>query len=204
MRYMPLFIDMQEREVLIIGGGRVALRRARQLSDAGASITVISPEICAEFSELADVKHIKRGAGPDDVAPGYFLVLLASSDTEVNAAIAEVCRKKGMLYNRCDSFKDGNFVNGSITTCGQIINSTFSGGVPAVSKYLQKKIAKVISPELAELARLLAELRPAIKASRVIAGADQDFIDSWVSDEVLEKLRDESIESLRQEILACL
>lgn len=204
MRYMPLFVDLCHREILIIGGGRVALRRARQYADAGGRLTVIAPDILPEFAELANASVIQRGAELTDVSNRFLLVVIASSNHELNAAIAGECRKSNILFNRCDSFNDGNFINGSIVTNGEIICSTVSGGVPAVSKYLQKKIEHLVTPELVKLANLLAELRPAIKDSKVLAGSHQEFIASWVNDETLARLHDESIDILRKEILACL
>jgi len=57
---------------------------------------------------------------------------------------------------------------------------------------------------LIELSRLLAELRPAIKASKLLQGSHNEFIASWVNEETLARLRDENSDNLRQEILACL
>lgn len=204
MKYMPLFIDLHDREILIIGGGKIALRRARQFAAAGARLTVIAPEICEEFTELCGTTLLKRAAATSDVASNFFLVLIASNNTETNTAIASECKISGLLFNRCDNFCEGNFINGSTIASGDIISSTVAGGVPAISKFIQKKVTGLITPELVELARLLAELRPAIKASKLVAGSQQDFIASWVTEETLERLRDESPEVLRQEILACL
>lgn len=204
MKYMPLFIDMHGRDILIIGGGKIALRRARQFVEAGARLTVIAPEICEEFHEFSEVTLLQRSVEINDVASHFFLVLIASNNTEVNTDIACACKKSGLLFNRCDDFREGNFINGSILARGEIISSTISGGVPAVSKFIQNKVSEIITPELVELARLLAELRPLIKASDIIAGSQQDFIASWVTEETLERLRDENPETLRQEILACL
>jgi siroheme synthase-like protein len=55
MKYMPLFFDLQERRILVIGGGKVALRKSQQLDQAGASLTIIAPQILDEFRQLANV-----------------------------------------------------------------------------------------------------------------------------------------------------
>ena len=204
MRYMPIFVDLHDRDILIIGGGRVALRRGRQYLEAGSKLTIIAPEILPEFRDMPGITMIERGAAVSDVSNKFFMVIIASNNSEVNELIGAECQRLGLLFNRSDSFVDGNFINGSSVVNGEIICSTVSGGVPAISQYLQKKIEQLVTPELAELASLLADLRPAIKNSKILQGSPQEFIASWVNDETLARLRDESRENLRQEILACL
>ena len=55
MQYMPLFVDMKDKAVLFVGGGNVALRKARQFYEAGAQIKVIAPEIKEGFNELPNI-----------------------------------------------------------------------------------------------------------------------------------------------------
>lgn len=204
MRYMPLFIDLHNREVLLIGGGKVALKRGRQYVEAGARLRVIAPEILPEFAGMPGVTLVQRGATASDVTNEYFMVVIASSNSEVNEIIAAECERLGLLFNRSDLFTAGNFINGSTIARGEIICSTVSGGVPAISQFLQQKIGQLVTPELVELATLLSELRPAIKESEKLQGSRHEFIASWVNDETLARLRDEGSENLRQEILACL
>lgn len=204
MRYMPLFVDLKNRKVLIIGGGRVALRRARQFSEAGAHLTIIAPEILPEFAGLPNSTQLLRKACAEDISSNFLLTLIASNDSQFNAEMAERCRSLNLLFNRCDSFEESSFINGSLINAGEIIGAVTSGGVPAISKHLQKKIEQLLTPELLELSRLLAELRPAIKASKLLQGSHNEFIASWVNEETLARLRDENSDNLRQEILACL
>ncbi len=204
MKYMPLFIDLHGRKVLMIGGGKVALRRGRQYVEAGANLTVIAPEILQELEALPGVICHRRGAEVTDVDRKFLLVTIASSDQAVNEAIAGECVRLDLLFNRSDHFEDGNFINGSIAVAGEIINATVAGGVPAISQYLQKRITEMITPELVDLAALLAEVRPAIKNSRLAAGSKQRFAAEWVNETILARLRAGEREKIRQEILACL
>jgi len=102
MRYMPIFVDLEAKPVLIVGAGIVALRRARQLLDAGARVTVIAPSAVAEFRELAGVELVERPVQIEDVSSDYRLVIAATDNADVNAMISDECADLGILCNRCD------------------------------------------------------------------------------------------------------
>ncbi|NLF96414.1 MAG: bifunctional precorrin-2 dehydrogenase/sirohydrochlorin ferrochelatase [Candidatus Riflebacteria bacterium] len=202
MRYMPIFIDLEAKPVLVVGAGPVALRRARQLLDAGARVTVIAPTFVAEFRELAGVELIERPVQIDDVLADYRLVIVATDNQDVNAMISDECAELGILCNRCDSFAEGSFVCGNVLRRGPVTCATMAGGVPEIARYLNRKIDGLISPALVELASLLVELRPAIKTSR--PGQTRDFIAGLVNDETIARIELEGIDKLREEIMACL
>ena len=201
MQYMPLFVNMCGRKVLFIGGGKVALRKARQFSEAGAQIHVIAPEIKKEFENLPNTTTEIRKAYSEDISNEYFAVIFASSDREINEKLSKICQEKRIIADRCDEYLKGDFVTGTIITSGSIINSTISGGIPSLSRFINQEIKKILTPELIKLNLLLQELRPAILASKKI---DNSYINSLVSEKILERIKTEGIDSLKQEIMACL
>ena len=201
MQYMPLFIDLNDRNILFVGGGKVALRKARQFAEAGAQIHVIAPEINDGFNQLAKVSFEQRKAVPEDISDKYFAVIFASSDKETNEKLSKICKERRIIVDRCDDHSKSDFVTGSITTKGSIINSTVSGGIPALSSYLNKEIEKLFTDELLELNKLLIELRPAIISSKKLGTS---FMSSLVNKENLQRIKEEGIDLLKQEILACL
>jgi len=204
MRHMPLFFDMHNRKVLIIGGGKVALRKAVQLSSAGAAIKVVAPEIIAEFNNMIRAELVLRPALVDDVSAEFSFVIIASCCQETNSALARRCQELQIFYNRCDSFEDGDFITGSTLVRGEIVCSVVSGGVPEISRQLKESFNELITPELEKLAGLLAELRPAIKVSQRLGCSVSEFIKSWARPEVVTRIELEGVEAIRQEILACL
>ena len=201
MQYMPLFIDLNDRNILFVGGGNVALRKARQFAETGAQIHVIAPEIKDGFNDLAKVSFEQRKAVPEDISDKYFAVIFASSDKETNEKLSKICKEKRIIVDRCDDHSKSDFVTGSITAKGSIINSTVSGGIPALSSYLNKEIEKLFTDELIELNKLLIELRPAILSSKKLGTS---FMSSLVNKENLLRIKEEGIDLLKQEILACL
>lgn len=201
MQYMPLFVDMHGRRVLIIGGGEVALRKARQFAEAGTEIKVIAPEIKPEFKELPCISLEVRKAVSEDISKQYFAVIFACNDKETSERLSKICKEKCIIADRCDDHSKSDFVTGSITTCGSIINATVSGGNPSISRFISKEVEKLFTPELEKLSKLLNELRPAILASKKLG---RQYLSTIVSQETLERIKKEDITALRQEILACL
>jgi siroheme synthase-like protein len=201
MEYMPLFIDMKGRKVLFIGGGKVALRKARQFVKAGAQIHVIAPEIKNEFSELPNATFEIRKAVSEDIFDDYFAVIFASSNKETNEKLSKICKEKRIISDRCDDYTKGDFITGSMTTNGSIITATVSGGIPSLSRFINKEVEKLFTPELEQLNKLLLELRPLILASNKLGSS---YLSKIVNKKTLEFIKKEGIDSLKQEILACL
>ena len=101
----PLFVSLEGRRAVVIGGGTVGLRRAKVLRDFGADVTVISPRLA---EEEAGVRHIQRSYCPGDLE-GAYLALAAADDPAVNAAAGEEARSLGVLFNRSDCPADCDF-----------------------------------------------------------------------------------------------
>ena len=201
MQYMPLFVNIKDKAVLFVGGGNVALRKARQFAEAGAQIKVVAPEINEGFKKLANISFEVRKAVPEDISDKYFAVIFASSDKETNEKLSKICKNKRIIVDRCDDHSKSDFVTGSITTSGSIINSTVSGGIPALSRFLNKEIEMLFTPELKKLNELLTELRPAIISSNKL---EKTYWNNLINKETLQRIKEEGIDLLKQEILACL
>ena len=94
MKYYPIYLDLRERPCVVIGGGRVAERKALSLLGAGADVTVISPSLTPKLRELAasgKVLHLQKALEEKDLA-GAFLVIAATDSLEVNSAAGRLCR----------------------------------------------------------------------------------------------------------------
>lgn len=199
---MPIFIDLQKQPVLLVGAGRVALRRASLLLKANAQLVVIAPQIDAGFTKLQDVELQQRAVKETDIDQHWRLVVTASNQPEVNAMVSRQCQRLGVLCNRCDAFEQGSFICGATSSQGSIISAVVSGGVPEMARYLDQKFKKLMTPALIELTALLAEVRPLLKAARPHETAN--LLASVVNEATIARVEREGIESLRQEILAWL
>jgi len=101
MKHYPVFLDLKDRPVLLVGAGKVALRKARGLVEAGARVTVVAPDALPEFDELP-VRLVRRPFRASDLA-GVVLVFAATDDRLVNHRIGVAAKGKGIFANIADS-----------------------------------------------------------------------------------------------------
>lgn len=106
--FFPIFISMKDAKVLIVGGGKIALRRIRTLLSFGAALTVIAPEVLPEIACLP-VQTICRKAAEKDVSPDYRLVVAASSDRETNRQIGLRATALGIPVSVADAKEESTF-----------------------------------------------------------------------------------------------
>ena len=105
MKRFPLFIELDGKSAVVVGGGTVGLRRAKVLRDFGAEVTVISP-LLPDGGE--GMRCLPRPYREGDLE-GAFLAVAATDDPAVNAAVGREARRLGVLFNRCDCPEDCDF-----------------------------------------------------------------------------------------------
>ncbi len=165
---LPLLIDMNDRKVVIFGGGQVGERKAALFSRY-APTTVISRSFTPALQELGlqGVCLVNTGTElPDDKIVEYvrdaFLVIPTTSNLELNRKIRDIAHSNGCLVNSVDGLED--IVVPSIIERGDIILAISTGGAsPALSRYMRQKIEQAIGPQFEDMARLLGEIRPVLK-----------------------------------------
>ena len=143
-RFFPLFVDITGKNVLIVGAGKIAYRKAKTLLEYGASITVVTREVAEpKFLELKDVHIEKRDFDEHDIKD-KFLVVAATDDAEFNNYIYNLCKMSNTLVNNITSKVDMNcrFVSTVETEEYQIGIS--AKGNPVKSKALKDKIVKFL------------------------------------------------------------
>jgi glutamyl-tRNA reductase len=130
---LPISILAAGRPCLVVGGGRVGLRKVLGLLDAGVTVTVVSPDLHPELAELvnlpqAAVTHIDRTFQTDDV-DGFFLVYAATSDRSVNAEVRDACRQRNILVCSTDrNWRKGDFVTPATVRRENLTVAVSSGG----------------------------------------------------------------------------
>lgn len=174
MKTYPIcLVGLENRRVVVIGGGKVAARKAEALLQVGAPVIAISPQFCAEFdrlaAEYAGLERLPRSYRAGDLAAA-FLVIAATDDPLVNQAVWSEAIQRGCLVNVVDDPEHSNFIVPAVVQRGEVKVAVTTGGAsPALARRLREKLEALIGPEYGDLASLLAELRPELQ-SRLAPG----------------------------------
>lgn len=164
MAYFPLFIELEGQSVLIVGGGRMALDKARKLMDYGPKITVIAPEICLELSEITGLHLIQRVFVPGDICAEYAFVIAATDDNAVNRLIAAQCRVRRIPVNVVDTQEECSFIFPSLVHRGPLSIGISTGGAsPAAAVRIKSEIEAGLPASTEEMLLWLASLRPSLR-----------------------------------------
>ena len=144
MGWTPLYLNMADKKVLIVGSGEVGSRRCERFLDAGAKVVLIGDHV---NDDLVQLGAIVKSTDELDLWIGWAdIVVAASGDHELNHRVGEMSGDK--LINRADNPNDGNLIVPSSFFIGDVQICIFTGGKsPLMSKELRKKIQKVIKPE---------------------------------------------------------
>jgi len=171
MSLLPIFLRLEQRRVLVVGAGTVALAKIESLRQAAAAITVVAPHAAPQVLALADNGDVAWHRRPFKAADldGAFLVIAATNDAAVNHAVYQEALRRNILCNAVDDPPNCDFYFGSVVTRGdlQVAIST-AGESPALTQRLRREIdtglPADLGPWLAELGALRREIRAAAPA----------------------------------------
>ena len=147
-------LNLEGRNVLVVGGGRIALRKVKSLVPTGARITVVAPQFDPEFEALASAFEQsacnnqgtslvlkRRSYEPLDLL-GIFMVFICTDQPAVNAQVSNDARARRILVNNACDYLDGDFIVPARMDFGENIAVTVStqGRAPSLAKKLKQKI----------------------------------------------------------------
>jgi precorrin-2 dehydrogenase/sirohydrochlorin ferrochelatase len=165
---IPLFVDCDDRRIIIFGGGEVAARKAAYFSGK-SQITVVSRSFVPAFDTLKVSRQdldlvTATGRSLANVLTGAFLVIAATSDTEVNNRIGRLCKATGILFNNADG-EIGDVILPAVAAGENYILAVSTGGnSPAVSRYIREKLEEDF-PALDDMIALQNRLREVLKVN---------------------------------------
>ena len=162
MKYYPVHLDINNRKVLVVGGGSVGSRKVKTLLDCGARVTVVSPEVSRQLRELAasgDIKLAERSYQSEDLN-GVFVVIGATDDETLNQQISSDADRLNTLCNIADRPEVCNFILPSIVQRDDlVITISTSGQSPALAKKLRKALENQFGEEYGTLLQLMGAIR---------------------------------------------
>lgn len=209
MDYLPLFFDLKKRRALLIGGGDVALRKARLLVRAGAQVSVVSHEVHEELRELVELHAGQVIIGEyhpallDDVA----LVIAATDDQVLNERVHYDAVERSLPVNVVDNPPLCTFVFPAIVDRSPIVIGISSGGQsPVLARMLRAKLETLIPGSYSRLGHLVGGFRDRVKARFNNVNDRRKFWEKILQGEVAERVfagrEDEAAQMLEKELVS--
>jgi siroheme synthase-like protein len=172
MSYFPIYLEMTGRRCLVIGGGAVAARKVASLLEAGAEVTVISPDAAdaiQRWSKEKAVEIIARRYQPGDLAE-FEIAFVATDDGDVNAQVFQEARKLGVWVNAADDATHCDFILPSVLRRGDLtVAVSTSGTSPALARTIREELELYFTDEYTLLVNLAAEVRDELRARAITA-----------------------------------
>jgi uroporphyrin-III C-methyltransferase / precorrin-2 dehydrogenase / sirohydrochlorin ferrochelatase len=172
MTFYPVELDLRDRLTVMVGGGAVALRRARALVESGARVVVVAPSVADGFAELP-VQIRRRRYRHGDLA-GAWLAHAATSDPAVNAAVAADAERAGIWCVRADDAAATRARTPAVTRHGDITVAVTAGGDPRRSQRLKAAIAAALAGSALPVRPRRATGRPGLGTVALVGGGPGD------------------------------
>ena len=192
MDYYPIYLNLQNRLCVVIGGGKVAEGKVEGLLATAARLRVVSPALTPALEQLVRdqrVEHLARAYRPGDLADA-FLAISATGDSAVNDKVWLEANARNVLLNVVDDTPHCNFIAPAILRQGDLaVAISTSGKAPALAVRLREQIEPLVGPEHARFLELAGSLRERL-ADQIPSFAERRAL--WyqlVDSDVLDLLR---------------
>ncbi len=168
MKRFPVFLCLQGRRCLVVGGGKVALRKVEALLQSGAQVSVIAPELAPELASLLaqypdTASHHARPFSDADV-DGMYLVIASTNQRAVNARVAERADAQDIPVNVVDNQEACSFIVPSVVDRSPVMIAVSTGGAsPVLARQLRMKLETMIPSTCGQLAAITEEYRDTVK-----------------------------------------
>lgn len=165
MPYFPMFIDLKDRPILIVGGGKVALRKLQKLLPYGGKLTVVAPFILPEIEAFPHVKLRRRAFRATDLRPRPTMVIAATDETAVNREVAMLCQKRHIPVNAADEPSLCSFFFPALVQRGKFSAGISTGGAsPTAAAYFKEELRELLPEHLDEMLSWLESMRSELKS----------------------------------------
>lgn len=161
MDFFPAFLNINNRKCLVVGSGPVGLRKARRLAECGANVVLVSPD-APDTCQWAAV--IEKREFSNQHLDGAWLVVAATSDPDINAAIGKACDERRIFCNVVSDSAACSYIVPSVVDRSPLVIAVSSGGTsPILSRVLKTKLESLVPAAYSRLASLVGRHRESIK-----------------------------------------
>ena len=172
----PVFLDLHEQDVLVVGGGRIGARKAAGLAACGARVRLVATDV-SEHVDITQIHDLRPRAFEAADLDGVRLVVTATGDEQVDATISAQARAREIWTNAADQPVDCEVILPALARRGRVsVAVSTDGASPALARELRNVIDEFLTDEIGALAETLAAERAAVQAT----GASTEDID-WTA-----------------------
>jgi len=191
MDYLPIFLKVEDRNCLVVGGGKVAARKVTLLKRAGARITIVSPQLCDELRALLEqgaMTHVAREFQDKDL-DDCVLVIAATDAKAVNRRISELANAQRIPVNAVDSPDLCSFIMPSMIDRSPVQIAVSTGGAsPVLARLLRSRLESFIPAAYGRLAQLVDDYRERVKQRFTVPDQRRYFWENILQGRVAELL----------------
>ncbi len=192
MKFYPAYLDLRDRPCLVVGGGTVAERKALALLNAGARVTIVSPDLSSKLKELSrsgKLSHLQKTFDEQDLS-GACIVIAATGSPEVNRRVARACKNRNILVNVAAPPEESSFIVPSVVERGELLIAvSTSGASPALSKKIRRELESRYGDEYGLFLRAFAAVRKRILEEVADERTRRTVFQAIVDSDVIEMLR---------------
>ena len=168
MDYLPVFLQLRSASAVIVGGGRIAERKAELLLRCGARVTVIAPRLHEDLHERAgrgELTHLPESFLPTHL-DGASLAIAATGRKDINTEVAAAARERGVPVNVVDDASLSTFIFPAIIDRSPVLVAVGSGGhAPVLARWVRERIEAILPASLGALARFMGERRQRVQGA---------------------------------------
>jgi len=204
-KYYPIYMDIENKPVLVVGGGNVALRKVKTLLEYGAIVRIVSPKLVPELEQLLDGVRcvwVPKKYSTEDIQDAI-LVFACTERDEVNAQIARDAKTNYRPINVVDDPDKCSFIVPSILSRGDLSIAVSTGGSsPLVARKIREELEAVYTDEMEIYLDLLRIWRQEVKEKLPVAKRAQ-FWNQVTDGKVLQLIKEGRIEQAKEVMVNC-
>ena len=201
MNFYPINLNVENKKCVVIGGGKVALRKIFGLLDVGAKVEVIAPKVCAEIEKLfaeGKINLIQEKYSAEKISDGIILIA-ATNDFELNEKILQDGREKNFLVNAVEGESDF-FVPSKIQRGDFLLTISSGGNSPAFSKFVRENLEREFDSNFGEGLKIISRYRQEVKKTLQNHEDRKNFWREVLTPKVWELLKNGELEKLEEKI----
>ncbi len=204
MRYYPIYLDIKDRNCLVVGGGSVGTRKVERLLECGAKVTVVGPDADEKLKKLSDggIIQLKERAFQSADLDDMFLVIGATDHEVLNFKIHTEARLRGLLCNIADRPEACDFILPAIVNRGDLtIAISTSGKSPAFAKNLRRQLEFQFGDEYAEFLDLMGAIRKKLLIKEHKPEVHKHLFEQLIERDLVQMLKNADIDKINALLL---